>query len=333
LNFQFQYTWFIWLLAAIPFFILLFILLMRWKRKTVKRMGDKKLVKELTTNFSPKLFSLKFLFLLLAFASGVIAVMNLRKPGDAEGVVRKGIDVVIALDVSKSMLATDLQPSRLERAKQFINKLMTAMPDDRIGLVLFAGKAYMQMPLTTDHSAAQMYVSSAGPDAVPQQGTVISDALKMSANAFNTADRRFKAVVLISDGEDHDEEAIKTAKELADQGMMINTVGIGSPEGSTIIDPATGTNKKDETGNDVITRLNEEELKAIAASTNGVYVRLQGSDEAVNVVKKNLSQIESRAFGDVSLMNFKTYYWWFATVMFIFLLAETFIPERKKVIA
>jgi Ca-activated chloride channel family protein len=304
---------------------------MRWKKKVVKRMGDKKLVDLLTNNFSKKLFNLKFILLLLAIIAGVATIMNLRKPADEDGISRKGIDVVIALDVSKSMLATDLQPSRLERAKQFITKLMNAMPDDRIALVLFAGKAYMQMPLTTDHGAAQMFVSAAGPDAVPQQGTVISDALKMSANAFNTADRRFKAVVLISDGEDHDPEAAKTSKELAGQGMMINTVGIGSPEGSYIIDPATGENKKDETGNVIITKLNEEELKSIAENTNGIYIRLQSSDEAVDAVKKNLSQIESKAFGDFSLMNYTTYYWWFAGAMLIFLLIENFIPERKRV--
>ena len=296
-------------------------------------MGDKKLVQQLTSNFSPRLFNLKFILLLLAVAGGVIAAMNLREPADADSISRKGIDVVIAMDVSKSMLATDLQPSRLERAKQFINKLMNEMPNDRIALVLFAGKAYMQMPLTTDHGAAQMFVSSAGPDVVPQQGTVISEALKMSANAFNTADRRFKAVVLISDGEDHDPEADKTSKDLAKQGMMINTVGIGSPEGANIFDPSTGENKKDEMGNTVVTKLNEDELKMLAENTNGVYIRLQGSDEAVAAVKQNLSQIEKRALGDVSLMNFKTYYWWFAGTMLIFLLAENFIPERKKVLA
>jgi Ca-activated chloride channel family protein len=306
---------------------------MRWKQRLIKKIGDKRLVAELISNFSQKLFNVKFVLLLLALAAGGLAAMNLRKPGDADGGTRKGIDVVIALDVSKSMLATDLQPSRLERAKQFISKLMNAMPNDRIGLVLFAGKAYMQMPLTTDHAAAQMFVSSASPDAIPQQGTIINDALKMSAQAFNTKDRRFKAVVLISDGEDHDEEAIQTSKELADQGMMINTVGVGSPGGSYIMDPATGENKKDETGNPVISRLNEEELKTLADNTHGVYIRLQGSDEAVATVKSQLSQIETRAFGDVSLMNFKTYYWWFAGVMLIFLLAENFIPERKKVVA
>ena len=331
MSFQFFHKEFIWLFAAIALFIILFILVWRWKKKVIKRIGDKNLVKALIKTYSPGLFGLKFSLLSIAFAAGVVTVMDLRKPGDAEGINRKGIDVVIALDVSKSMLATDLAPNRLERAKQLIGKFMNAMPNDRIGLVLFAGKAYLQMPLTTDHGAAGMFVSSASPDAVPQQGTVVSEAIRRSANAFNAAERRFKAVVLISDGEDHDPEAVKTAKELAEQGMMINTVGIGSPEGSYIPDPATGQNKIDPaTGSAVISKLNEEVLKQIAANTNGIYIRLQESDEAVKQLQEHLSQIESKAYGDVSLMNFKAYYWWFAAAMLLLLLVEYFIPETKK---
>jgi Ca-activated chloride channel family protein len=228
------------------------------------------------------------------------------------------------------MLAADLAPDRLERAKQFVNKLINEMPDDRVALVLFAGKAYLQMPLTVDHRAAQMFVSSASPDAVPQQGTVISDALKMSANVFNNADKKFKAVILISDGEDHNEDAVTTAKTLAQQGVMINTIGIGSPGGAEIIDPATGQAKKDEAGNTVISKLNEEELKLIAKVTNGVYIRFQSSDEAVSLLKGQLSQIDRKAFGDESMMNFRNYFLWFTAAMFILLVIEQFIPERKK---
>lgn len=331
MRLHFQHTQFIWLFGAILVLILLFLLLLVWKRKVTKRIGDKSLVKQLVGNFSSTKFNAKFILLVLALAAGVGAAMNLRKPGDTDATNRKGIDVVVALDVSNSMLATDLQPSRLERSKHFISRLMEAMPNDRIGLVVFAGKAYLQMPLTSDHGTAQMFVSAASPSAVTQQGTVINDALKMSANAFNTAERRFKAVVLISDGEDHDEAAIETAKELADQGMMINTVGVGSPGGSYIPDPVSGQNKVDETGAPVVSRLNEEELKSLADNTRGVYVRLQSSDEAVQAIKSQLSQIETRAYGDVSLMNFKTYYWWFAGGMLLLLLVENFISERKRV--
>ncbi len=320
------------MVGAIVLFIVLFILLLKWKRKVIQRIGERNLVKALTSAYSAKLFNLKFGMLTIAFAAGVVMVMDLRKPGGPEGMNRKGIDVVITLDVSKSMLATDLAPNRLERAKQLIGKLMNAMPNDRIALVLFAGKAYLQMPLTTDHGAASMFVSSAGPDAVPQQGTVISEAIRRSAHAFNAAERRFKAVLLISDGEDHDPEAVATAKELAEQGMMINTIGIGSPDGAYIPDPITGENKIDPaTGATVISKLNEDVLKQIAENTNGIYIRLQDTDDAVRQLQQQLSQIETKAFADVSLINFKAYYWWFAGAMLILLLAEYFIPETKKV--
>ena len=332
MNFQFLHKEFIWLFIAVSLFIILYFLLWKWKRKVIKRIGDASLIKQLISSYSPALFGLKFSLLSIAFAAGVVAVMDLRKPGGAEGINRKGIDVMIALDVSKSMMATDLAPNRLERAKQLIGKLMTAMPNDRIGLVLFAGKAYLQMPLTTDHGAAAMFVSSASPDAVPQQGTVLSEAIKRSAAAFNAAERRFKAVVLISDGEDHDPEAVNTAKELSAQGLMINTVGVGSPDGSYIPDPVTGENKIDPaTGSAIISKMNEDELKQIASNTNGIYVRLQESDEAVKELQQQLLQIESKAFGDVSLMNFKAYYWWFAAAMLLLLLIEYFIPETNKI--
>ncbi len=333
MNFQFQHKELVWLFAGVVLFVLLFARLLQWKKKVKKRMGDKKLVDLLISNYSSKLFTSKFIVLSAAFAIGIVAAMNPRQPGATDKNSRKGIDIAIALDVSKSMLAADLPPNRLERAKQFITKLMNEMPDDRIALVLFAGKAYLQMPLTIDHGAAQLYVSSANPEAVPQQGTVISDALNMSAAVFNSADKRFKSVILISDGEDYDEAAAGTAKELAKQGVMVTTVGIGSPEGATIIDPATGQNKKDEAGNTVISKLNEEGLKDIAEATNGIYVRLQNSAEAVTAVKAQLSQIDKNAFNDVSMMNFKNWFIFLATAMFVLLIAEIFIPERKKVVA
>ena len=331
MAFQFQYEHFIWLFTGIAVIALVFFLLLLWKKKVTKRIGDKKLVKALTSNYSSKLFLAKFILLACAMAIGILTVMNPRKPGEDESNTRKGIDVAIVLDVSKSMLATDLPPNRLERAKQFIGKLMNEMPDDRIALVLFAGKAYLQMPLTIDHGAAQLFVSSASPDAVPQQGTVISDALNMGAKVFNSEEKRYKAIVLISDGEDHDEEAVKTAKDLAEQGIMINTVGIGSPEGSTIPDTTTGELKKDEAGNTIVSKLNEDILREMATETHGLYVHLQGSDDAVAALKGQLSQIEGKAFSDTSQINFKTYYIWLAAGMLLLLFIESFIPERKFV--
>jgi Ca-activated chloride channel family protein len=331
LNLHFQHKEYLWLLIGAVVLVILFAGLKYWKKRVKKKIGDEKLVNVLIADYSPPKFLLKFCCIVLAFVLGTITVMNLRKPGSSESNNRKGIDIAIALDVSKSMLSTDLAPNRLERAKQFIGKMMHAMPDDRIALVLFAGKAYLQMPLTTDHGAAQLFVSSASPDAVPQQGTVITDALEMSTRVFDNTSRKFKAVVLLTDGEDHDVRAVSTAKELAVQGVMINTVGIGSAEGSVIIDPATGSEKRDDAGNIVISKLNEEVLREVAAKTNGVYIKLQSSDEAVAMLKGQLSQIERKAFGDMSMMNFTVYYYWFAGLMFVLLLVENFISEKKRI--
>lgn len=333
MGFQFQHNGFIWFFAGLAFLVILFLGLLQWKKKITKRIGNQNLVRALTANYSSELFTSKFIVLCLAFALGVIAVMNPQKPGGSDAVNRKGIDIALALDVSKSMLAADLAPNRLERAKQFIAKLMKEMPNDRVALILFAGKAYLQMPLTTDHGAAQLFVSTATPDAVPQQGTMISDALRMSANVFTAADKKFKTVLLISDGEDHDKDGVATAKKLSEQGVMINTIGIGSPEGGTITDPVTGELKKDEAGNTVISKLNEEILQRIATETNGIYIRLESSDEAVSLLTKQLSQIDKTIFTDVSQINFITYFTWFAAAMFILLVLENFIPERRKVIA
>jgi Ca-activated chloride channel family protein len=330
-DYQFENTFYFSLLLAIPAFIALFMLLQRWKKKTISRIGDPRLVKELIKDYSPKLFKAKFILLSVAFAAGAIAMTNFRKPGEADSIMRKGIDVVIALDVSKSMYGIDLQPNRLERAKQMIVKLMDEMPDDRIGLVLFAGRAYLQMPLTTDHGAAKLFVTSATPDAIANQGTVIADAMQMSANAFNGKERRFKTVVLISDGEDFDANALDKANEMAAQGVMVNTVGVGSPEGSKIVDPISRENKKDAMGNDVVTKLNESELQQIAQKTNGTYIRLVNSDDAVKALLRQLSQIDRKAYGDLSLMNFTTYYYWFAGLMFLLLVIENFIPDKKKI--
>lgn len=330
MGFQFQYVFYVWLFIVLILLVLVFAGVKKWKKRVILRIGDPVLVKSLMRRYSPRRFTLKFVLMVAAFAMGVLAVMNLRLPGGSDGITRKGIDVVFALDVSRSMLAADIEPSRLERAKQFISKMMDALPDSRVGLILFAGKAYVQMPLSADHGAAQMFVNEASPDAVPMQGTVISDALQESLKAFGERDARYRAVVLISDGEDHDEEAINLSKELAGRGLMVNTIGIGSPAGSFIPDDSTRGHKIDsETGMEIISKLNEQELKQIAANTNGIYVRLENSDAAVKQIAKNLSQIEKKVTGDTNLMSFSYYFWIFVALMVLLLIGEQLMPEGR----
>lgn len=328
---RFQHIEYLLALALVPVMVLVFLYVLRGKKNTIKKIGDPALVNQLIKDYSPSKFLLKFLLIVTAFIAGVIALANPRMPQGSTMVNRSGIDVMIALDVSKSMLADDIKPNRLERAKQFIAKLIDKLPNDRIGIVVFAGRAYLQMPLTTDHSAAKMYLSSATPDVVPTQGTVIGDALKMCYNAFNTKEKKYKSVVLISDGEDHDKTAEKITRAMADEGVMINTVGIGSPEGTTIIDPATGETKTDADGHPVITRLNEEELKSIAGNGNGLYQLFTNTDETVDAMDKQLQSMGQRSITENSLVNFKNFFPWLLGLSLILLLTEFFISEVKKI--
>lgn len=308
---------------------MLFTYVIRWKKDTVKKIGDEQLVKALISNYSPFNFLLKFLFLAVALAAIILGLANMQNAGAMEKVQRKGVDVMIALDVSKSMLADDIKPNRLEKARQLVYELMERLPDDRVGLVLFAGRAFMQMPLSTDHGAARMYIQQAGPDAVPAQGTVIAEALRISNTAFNSKERKYKSIILISDGEDHDAQAVPLAQQLAGDGVMINTIGIGSPEGAPILDPATNAYKKDDAGNTVITKLNEPELQQLAAATKGIYIRLDNIEQAVNAIDKQLDTIEQNLLDDSAFKDYKSYFQWFLALAILLLAAEFFFPERN----
>lgn len=329
MDFRFQHIEYLLGLAAIPLVIVLFWWILRWKKKTAKKIGDEKLVQQLISDYAPKNFLFKFLLLAAGLAAIIAGAANLQRPGAMEHVQRKGVDVVIAMDVSKSMLADDIKPNRLERARQMVYKLMDQLPDDRIALVLFAGRAYMQMPLTTDHSAARMFVQQAGPDVVPAQGTVITEALRMSNTAFNSKERKFKSIVLISDGEDHDPGTVPLAQQLAQDGVMINAVGVGSPDGAPILDPVTNDYKKDQAGNTVISKLNETELQQLAAATKGVYIRLADTEAAVATIKKQLGTIEQTSMEDSAFKNFINYFPWFLGAALLLLVLEFFYPERK----
>jgi len=328
--FRFQHIEFLYVLAAIPFMVLFYFVLIRWKKNAAKKIGDPPLVKQLIQGFSSTLFTIKFILILLGFSLCASAVADMVKPIGTQKINRKGIDVMIALDVSNSMLAEDIKPNRLERAKQLVSKIIDKLADDKVGIVVFAGKAYLQMPLTTDHSAAKMYLSSSSTDNVPTQGTVIGQALKMSYAAFNAKEKKYRSIILISDGEDHDEEAIKVTKSLAEQGVMVNTIGIGSPQGAPILDKETKEYKTDENGNTVISRVNEDVLKSIAQNGNGSYQLFSSADVVAGNLQKQLKTIGQTNLTGSSFGVFKNYFWYFLLAAFIILLIENFLPEKIK---
>jgi Ca-activated chloride channel homolog len=327
---QYQHPELIMGLMALPFVGLLFWYVLKWKSTVTAKIGDERLVKELTRDHSPVRYILKFGLAMLALSVVIIAMVNPMRAGRMDKVERKGVDVMIALDVSNSMLAEDIKPNRLEKAKHLVNRLIAQLPDDRIGLVLFAGRAYMQMPLTTDHGAAGMYVQNAQPGVVPSQGTMISDALKLSTSAFNTKERKYKSIVLITDGEDHDPQSLEIAKQLAANGVIVNTVGIGSAVGTPIPDPSTGQFKKDAEGNTVLSKLNEGELKQLAGTTSGIYINADDVNEAVTAIMHQLSSIQEKKVEDAAFKDYIHYFPWFIGAAILLLVVEFMLPERKK---
>lgn len=330
---RFQHPEYLAGLPAIILLVLLFIFILRWKKVTIKRIGDARLVKKLMQNHSPVKFFLKFSIVVLAFAAIIIGAANPQNPGKSENVNRTGIDVMVVLDVSKSMLATDIKPSRLEKSKQLLAKLLDKLQNDRIGIVVFAGRAYMQMPLTIDHGAARMYIQDASPDVVPTQGTVIADALQMANSAFDHKEKKYKTILLISDGEDHDPNAAKVAQTLAQNGVVINTVGIGSPEGTTIIDPETKEIKKDAQGQTVISKLNEAELQQLSTATNGIYLRLDNMDDALITLSQQIDSIEKKSLNDSEFTDYNSYFQYLLGAALLLLLIEFILPERKMKLA
>ena len=324
---QFQHIEYLIGLAVLPVMIALYIFVIRWKKKTITKIGDPNLVSQLILGYSQKKFRLKFILFSVAFALGIIALASPRLPLGNNTVSRSGIDVMIALDVSKSMLAQDIKPDRLERSKQVLSKLIDQLGDDRIGIVVFAGRAYLQMPLTTDHAAAKMYLSSATPAVVPTQGTVIGDALKMCFASFNSKEKKFKSIILISDGEDHDENALTLAKAISNEGVMINTIGIGSPEGTTILDAETNGPKKDAAGNPVVTKLNETELQGIAANGKGIYQFFTSTDEVVAKLQSQLKGMEQKPITEKSLLNYQYFFQWVLALVLLLLVVDFFITE------
>ena len=332
MNIQFQYPQLLWALAAIPVFILLYLLNLLWRKRSVKRIGDPVIIRALYKGYSPVKSVIKFSLIILAYACGCIAMANPRKPDLTTAEARKGIDIMIALDVSNSMLADDVKPNRLTQAKKFISQIMERLEDDRIGLVLFAGNAYVQMPLTFDHNTANMIVSVAAPSSFRSQGTVIGEALQKSDLAFQEESKRFKTIILITDGETHDQNAVEQATELGKKGVTINTIGIGSEGGASIVDTVSGGIKKDLSGNVVVSKLNEPLLKEIATITNGQYVRLQNTVEASDALVQHLAGIEKTALGDLSQLSYTSFYLWLAWPLFFLLVAELFTPDKKKIV-
>lgn len=308
---RFQHISHLFAIGLLPVFVILFVGMVYWRSSKLKGLGDPELVSQQLLGFIPGRNALKFVLFCVAFMLIVIGWANLQMGAKTDKVQRKGVDVVIALDVSKSMLAQDIQPDRLTRAKQLVMRMIDKMQNDRVALVVFAGRSYLQVPLTIDYSAMKMMLQNVKPDLVPTQGTVISDAIDLSMKSFSQKERKYKSLIIISDGEDHDEHAAAKAKEAAETGTIIHTVGIGSPQGTTLYDPATKSVKLDENGAPVISKLNEDELKSIASAGRGSYSLLRNTDDVANKLVDELQGMEQKSLGAVVFTDYTSYFQYF----------------------
>lgn len=328
--YRFQHSQHLYFLFGLLLFGLLYGLLLYWRKRKLQSMGDHLLVQQQVIGWIPGRLTLRFIFVTISFVTLVIGWANLQKGSGVEKTERKGSDVMIALDVSKSMLATDIQPNRLVRAKQLISTLLDKLHNDRIGLVVFAGKAYLQVPLTIDYGAMNMLLQHVNTDLVPTQGTVISDAIDMATQSFSQKEKKYKTLVIISDGEDHDENAIAKVKDAREAGVVIHTIGVGSPEGTTIFDPETKAIKLDDEGKPIISKLNENELKSIADAGDGTYQLLRNSDAVANNIIASIDGMGQKNLGTISYNNYTSYFQYFLGIALIFLVVEWLIPAARK---
>lgn len=330
---RFENIEFLYGLLLIPLFIILFLMVKRWKLKTLNSFGEKKLLKRLMPDISNGRPLLKFILFTLAFALLMLVMANPQMGSKIKEAKRKGIDLILALDLSSSMLAEDIQPNRLERSKQAISKLIDKLDGDRIGIVVFAGKAYLQLPITTDYSAAKMFLSTINTQMIPTQGTAIADAIELGVNSFDDNDHS-KAIIIITDGENHEGDAIKQAQIAAEKNIYVYTIGMGLPEGAPIplynrYNNKTGY-KKDKQNNTVITRLNETMLKQIASAGNGVYVGASNSNAGLDKIFNKINQLDESEFESRIYSDFEDRFQYLLAPALLLLFIELLIPERRS---
>jgi Ca-activated chloride channel family protein len=333
--FRLAHPYMLYLLLAIPVFILLYIIAKRLKKKAFAAFGDWPLILRLMPDYSGSRGTLKLVLLTLAWLMFVIGLSDPQTGSKLEKIKRQGIDLVFALDVSNSMLAQDIAPNRLERAKQAITRLLDNLENDRVGLVVFAGKAYVQMPLTTDYSATRLFLANINPGMIPVQGMSIGDAIETAAGCFGKT-KQSKAIILITDGENHESDASEAARSAASAGIKVYTIGMGLPDGAPIPVFNSGIQigyKKDRQGNTVISKLDDQLLREVAASGKGEYIRANNSQAGVKEVFDQINNLEKVEYDSQIFSDYEDRFQFFLLAGLILLCTELLISEKKSRLA
>lgn len=328
--FRFAHPEYLFLLLLIPLLLGVFIYTTIQKRRNIVKFGNPDLLAQLMPNVSKIRPQVKFYFQLTAVFLLAIVLAQPQFGEKVEKVKRKGIEVMVALDVSNSMLAQDVLPSRLENAKQVLSKLVDDMNDDKVGLVVFAGDAYTQLPITVDYVSAKMFLSSISPQLVPRQGTAIGSALDLAIKSFGTKSNVGRSIILITDGENHEDDAVGAAKLAAENNIIVNVVGMGKSDGAPIPVPGTMSFWKDKDGNVVVSKLNEQMCKEIAIAGKGVYVHADNSNGAYRVINKELDKLAKSEIKSSIFSEYNEQFQSFALFALLILIIDFFIFDRKN---
>lgn len=328
--FRFANSELLFLLFIIPVLVLVFIVFLHYRKQALKKYGNLEIIKQLMPDYSQNRIYIKFIFVMLALTSIILALARPQFGSKLQEVKRKGVEVVIALDVSNSMMAEDIQPNRLERSKQAISRLVDKLNDDRIGLIVFAGEAYTQIPITMDYASAKMFLSGIHTDIMPVQGTALSTAIELGINSFTPDDEKNKAMIIITDGEDHEENAIPLAEQAKEKGITIHTVGMGLAKGVPIpLKPGSTNYRKDKEGNVVITKLNEKILQEIAVNTGGTYIN-GNNFQRLNNLYDEINKMDKKEFETQIYAEYEDQFQYLIALALFFLLLDYMILERKN---
>lgn len=327
--FRFANSEYLYLLFALIPMAAIFGYAMYRRSRNLKKYGNYQILKQFMPGYTTWRYYFKCALFMIALAGAIFVAARPQFGSKLEMVKRKGVEVMIAMDVSNSMLCEDIKPSRLQKSKQMIYKFVDGMENDKLGLIVFAGQAFTQLPMTSDYSAAKMYASNISTGVIPTQGTAIGAAIKMAANGFSSKTNVGKAIIVITDGENHEDDAVEQAKAAYESGIQVHVIGIGKPEGAPIPD-GHGSFRKDIDGQTVITKLNEQMAAEIAAAGGGLYVRADNTNNALKYIQSELDKsakgdVESKVYTDFD-EQFQTIAW----IVLVIIILEIFIRERKN---
>ena len=326
LNFaQAQY---LLLLLLIPVFFIVQAIMLKLRRRRVKRFGDEELVSRLMPSYSRGKVWVRLILFSTGFFFFVIGLSRPQIGAKLKEHETKGAEIMIVLDVSNSMLAEDYSPNRLERAKLAISRLVDKLRDDRIGLIVFAGNSFVQLPITTDYVSAKMFLNSITTESVPVQGTAIGDAINTAIRSFSAQSEKSRAVIVITDGENHEDDPVAAAAQAAELGIRVFTIGVGSPEGKPI--PMDGELLKDKDGEIVVTRLDESVLQDVAQAGNGVYVRAGNSEFGLNPIIANIKRMEDEKYSSIVFEEFDEQFMYFVGIALFFFVLEMLVGDRRS---